>query len=593
MLSRPRSLAVLVFWFFVVVAAVPAGAAEPTWQMLEAPRFTVFSQLSEEKTHAWAEEFSQFTEELLHLFNIVDANLPPLTVVIFARDRDFTPYKGLRPDKKGPRDIAGFFKRRDTWSVVGLAGGAGAEEVRSLIFHEGVHWASSAHPAHLPAWLEEGLAEVYSTFQQRGDKVRWGAAIDSHVQLLRQEPLLPLERMLFVDRSSPLFNESDRVSIFYAQSWLFVHYTLFGTHRGDRQALDGYLRNVREGTSMEEAFRAAFGGDYRLVERELRAYLRSGRFMLRDKPAAASRLTGVQVVAAPAHRVEAALALLAIGPDTYGRAEMHARRAIDLAPDQPAGYEVRAALARETSRHDDAVQACARAVQLGSRDPGTLLLRTEHLLQHAGWGEMTGAAARELADIFLRAIASAPSLEAAYVGLARVLPKLTTPARAEIDALKEGARRFPRNGDVILSIAYLLGNIREFAQAREVLAAARQRGFSEYSRDFAEELERRWAREEAWPRLEALVQARDFKAAVALYDGILPQLRGTPEYAPAYQARRALVAQAQVQDAEVLVQDGQPERARELLERAIASEDLPPADLQRAEEIRAGLEAAR
>ncbi len=545
-----------------LLTALVGQAGELTWRMLEAPRFTVYSQLSDDRTLEWAEEFSQFAEELLKLLATSDAQLPPLTVVIFARDREFTPYKGLRPDGRAPRDIAGFFKRRETWSVVGLAGGYRNDEVRGLIFHEGVHWATSAFPMTLPVWLDEGLAEVFSTFRQRGNKVQWGAVIENHVLVLRRDGLMPLEHMLFLNRKDSLFNEGARTSAFYAQSWLFVHYALYGRHQGSRTPIDDYLRGLRKSPDLDGTFRAAFGGDYRAVQRDLRDYLQRGSFTMPQVEASASRLSGLHVRPAPAHCIEAALARLALGPDTYALARTHADRAVSLAPDQPEGYEARAAWAHETGHFDFVRAACERAVGCGTKDPGTLLLLARDLMRDAPPGQMTGQAARELADIFERAIAVAPSTESAYEGLASTVRDLTELGQAEVDALKQGARRFPRNGTIVFGIALMLGKVGEFDQAREVLKVARTRHLDEGSERFANELDRDWLYQADKLRIESLMKSGDTAGALTLCDELLPQLRGTPNYAPVFQARNRLAAQMKLKEAEARRAEGKTDEAR-------------------------------
>jgi tetratricopeptide (TPR) repeat protein len=76
-------------------------------------------------------------------------------------------------------------------------------------------------------WFNEGLAEYYSTFTPaaNGKTAMLGRPIARHVLLLR-ERFLPIADLIAVDHGSPLYNEGERASIFYAESWALLHYLL-------------------------------------------------------------------------------------------------------------------------------------------------------------------------------------------------------------------------------------------------------------------------------------------------------------------------------------------------------------------------------
>eukprot|EP01035_Chromulina_nebulosa_P008949 gene8949-12095_t len=166
-LFGPRSLIRLIsvaLLFAVLVPSTGRSAKAERWLRLSTPEFTIFTTLGEREAAEWAGEFSQFVAALRSYFAVGDRPLPPLTMVLFARDRDFEKYRPL--DAKGkPQPVAGFFGRHETWSVAGLGGGSISQELRHTIFHEGVHWFLSTAETPTPVWLEEGLAEVFATFE--------------------------------------------------------------------------------------------------------------------------------------------------------------------------------------------------------------------------------------------------------------------------------------------------------------------------------------------------------------------------------------------------------------------------------------------
>src|SRR4051812_5496256 len=117
---RSRLLALAAIVFFVIGGKASQANAVESWHVLETSRFTIVSQWNEKDTRAWADDFNQYIDALRHIVKIDEALLPHLTVVFFARDKAFRPYLPSRPDGK-PWPVAGYFSRRDTWAVVGLA----------------------------------------------------------------------------------------------------------------------------------------------------------------------------------------------------------------------------------------------------------------------------------------------------------------------------------------------------------------------------------------------------------------------------------------------------------------------------------------
>ena len=266
------------------IALVAAGLlglarvdAAPEWRQLATPEFTVVSQLSERNTRAWADEFAQFIEALRGIVPMDLQKLPPLTVVLFANPGEFAPYRPLGPDGK-PIDLAGFFSRHRSWAIIGMASRANDLATRHIIFHEGVHWCMSESLANYPLWLNEGLAEVFSTFRLEAGHARWGDPIWGHILLLRKEKPLPLETFVSISSDNPLYYKQHRIGIYYAESWAFVHYLLFGQRAGSRAGLSFYLESLRTGVPPARAFQDAFGTSYSGMDDNLQDYINGGSY---------------------------------------------------------------------------------------------------------------------------------------------------------------------------------------------------------------------------------------------------------------------------------------------------------------------------
>ena len=70
----------------------------------------------------------------------------------------------------------------------------------------------------LPLWLNEGLAEFYSHARLETEKVLIGTPAPYHLAALQENTPLPLETLVSVDYASEYYTESNRTTIFYAQS---------------------------------------------------------------------------------------------------------------------------------------------------------------------------------------------------------------------------------------------------------------------------------------------------------------------------------------------------------------------------------------
>ena len=61
---------------------------------------------------------------------------------------------------------------------------------------------------------------------ERRQQNRVGEAHQRSCLLLRDSKMLPLPLLFQVDPKSPYYNERDKQSIFYAQSWALMHYLI-------------------------------------------------------------------------------------------------------------------------------------------------------------------------------------------------------------------------------------------------------------------------------------------------------------------------------------------------------------------------------
>lgn len=277
------------------------------WFRFNSKNFTVISNADQKDIRRVAERLETFRTVFLQLLPKVRTNASiPNTVVLFKSHDSFRPFK---PKYKGKtRDnVGGYFLAGWNGNYIALTAEKDGRDPLEIIFHEFVHYIINSNLKNAPLWLNEGLAEYYSTFELSDDgKFVIGTPIPRHIFALKSKPLLSLDKLLAVDHKSPDYNESSKVGVFYAESWALVHYMFNGMKDGKGRAqLTDFLRQLAMGKKTDAAFQQSFQTDYKTFESDLRGYIRQYLFPVligrlpanfsakADQPATAEQMTDV------------------------------------------------------------------------------------------------------------------------------------------------------------------------------------------------------------------------------------------------------------------------------------------------------------
>lgn len=269
----------------LIKSPIAPPIAKETWLQIKSKNFTLVGNASEKEIRGVALRLEQFRNALtLLLPKAKFDSSEPTVVVVFKNDGAFKPYKPLYNGK--PANVAGVFQPGEGINYITLTPvrrGGGAENPYGTIFHELVHLMIENSSASLPTWINEGLAEFYSTFEMADDdkKIIIGKAIANHIFTLR-EKYMPLDVLFQVDGRSPLYNEKDKQSIFYAQSWALIHYMMMHERAAHRPRLGRFITLLDSGKSVEESFRQAFEMDFKAMEKQLQSYVRSSSYNIQD-----------------------------------------------------------------------------------------------------------------------------------------------------------------------------------------------------------------------------------------------------------------------------------------------------------------------
>lgn len=177
------------------------------------------------------------------------------------------PAESLWPDIGSMQKAHGFYIRLPSRDVIVLKN---LSRWVSSGLHEFTHlWARQRYP-NLPSWLNEGLAQYFEGTVAVKDGLRSGFINANRIRLLRSERWLPPERIFTTDHPRSFHSDRDR-SIFYAQSWAFVHLLRLSPPYASRFAQ--LVEAVNRGESAEKALMTTLSIDTKQLYKEAQKWV--------------------------------------------------------------------------------------------------------------------------------------------------------------------------------------------------------------------------------------------------------------------------------------------------------------------------------
>jgi hypothetical protein len=481
---RPKGL----HYIWVVCLLAIAAPASGAWRRIDTPNFIVVGDVSARELRATATKFEGFHEALRRVLPSSTTSSPvPTVVIVFPNNAAFTPFK---PQYNGkPReDIAGYAAAGLDVNYIAML--SSEDYGDRVIFHEYTHMIVANAVARVPVWLNEGLAEFYSSFalMDGGKRAQIGRPIVEHLRLLNGSLRVPLADLLKVERGSPLYNEGNRVSDFYAESWALTHMLLNGQPSRINELSD-YLRRVGGGASEMQAWEQVFGTQR--TDGELRNYLRRPTFgtVLIEF---AEKVTAVPMKETPMSAADAAgflasLQLRNLGPDAAATILEPALK------QEPANATANTAMARIELARQDAAGAEKRLMAIAPTDDWFAayyagITLTEAAQLERGMGGLDAALARstQWLEQVVTAHGELPNVLASFARIA--LLGDNTPSAATRERIARARALAPGRIDYTLMQAELFANARDFVSARAVVGPLMTSAYPEDVRNAARRL---------------------------------------------------------------------------------------------------------
>jgi tetratricopeptide (TPR) repeat protein len=227
--------------FLAVLLCSIARGGEREYRELRTPGFTLISAAGERQTQQIALQIEMFRAAVAEAFGVPVPNSMPLRIHALSH-ADWERYAQPRTG------VAGYFTAQPFSSDLLFDVDDHAGRAHELMFHEYMHYILRTFwVGELPAFFDEGLAEVFGTARFEEGKLRLTPRTD-HIRFLREHPWLPFERLLKVRRQDAEYVDHELAPAFYAQAWASLYYVMATDPAGGRRAM-AYVQDLNAGVA--------------------------------------------------------------------------------------------------------------------------------------------------------------------------------------------------------------------------------------------------------------------------------------------------------------------------------------------------------
>ncbi len=349
-----------VFLLLLGLAPLASLRAEEKWIKLSTPHFEMFTPNGEKRAKEALLQFEQVRTFFRQATNKgkEDNTGTRVRIVAFRGEKDYKPYRMNE-------GAAAFYLKNESHDYIVM--GDVEEEHFLAAAHEYTHLVVEHAGFKFPLWLNEGLADVYSTLEPQGEKTMVGKPIKGRLIELRETGWLTLPALFSVDRSSPYYNERDKMSVFYAESWLLTHMLMLSADYVTK--FPQFLITINHGARAEDALLSVYGKDVNAVMSDLRHYMTGNTVRVSLVNVKFEKSDLEPDVSLPDElELRLTLADVLIGVHHLDPAREALTRLASAHPDQPQVEETWFDLAWQSRDMKGAAEHCERAFTLGSKN---------------------------------------------------------------------------------------------------------------------------------------------------------------------------------------------------------------------------------
>jgi hypothetical protein len=289
--SRPIPAALLgVMLLGVLTMSAPAAEPSP-WLEIHSTHFTVITDAGEKRGQEVALRFEQMRAAFAILLMKDRLNEPlPLTILAFKNDKDYYQTAPLRQGQ--PIGVPGFFVPGEDQNFIVL--NMFEVEPWRAVAHDFVHLLLNYNYPPVEGWFDEGLAEYFSSIRVDNKQYEIGGDPElnpafsedllenqhevrnppkSLTELLGGQVWLTLPDLLTMKHDTSSYAEATHHTLFYAQSWITVHYLLHEKKLPETGVYFDLVENQH--VPVEEAIQKAYGVTPAQFDQAVKAYYHS------------------------------------------------------------------------------------------------------------------------------------------------------------------------------------------------------------------------------------------------------------------------------------------------------------------------------
>lgn len=439
------------------------------WVEARSPNFIVVCDAGEKKARKTAVQFEQIRAVFREALPIASAHPSPVITILAVKDANSM--RKLVPEDwvKGHAHHSGWFAFAMDQYYAAVELDASGDNPYETLYHEYYHSLTVPYVPYLPPWLAEGLAEFFGHTEVQGNEILMGEPDRNRLAQLSEVQMIPLGVLFKVDHNSPYYNEENKTSIFYSESWALTHYLFFHDRQTHTHSIDDYLSALGQGVPEEQAATKAFG-DLKKLQATLGTYVSGGLLYSMRGPAPA-KIADSDIQIRPLSQAEA---------DAYSGGLMAARgrsgdaipllkTAIQEDPKLPLAYENLALAEFLAGDHDRATSAASQAIALGSKMPLAHYLRA-----YASYRGNLGAENPQVEADLRQAIAADPNFAPPYALLASYLANRGQKLDEALALAEKAASLQPGSTGSQLAVAQVLARMERYDDAQVIALRARQ-----------------------------------------------------------------------------------------------------------------------
>jgi hypothetical protein len=277
-MARPRSISISLIPFLLlgfILLGRAFGVEQSAWLEIHSSHYTVITDAGDKKGREVALRFEQMRAVFATLLMKERLNEPvPLTILAFKNDKTYFQSAPLRRGQ--PIGAAGFFVPGEDHNFIVL--NLFEEESWRAVAHDFAHLLLNYNYPPVQGWFDEGLAEYFSSIRLDNQQVEIGGDPElqspytedllqnerevrnpqkSLTELLSGQAWLALPDLLTLKHDTSSYTESTHNTLFYAQSWMVMHYLLHEKKLPETGTYFDLVENQH--VPVEQAIQKAFG----------------------------------------------------------------------------------------------------------------------------------------------------------------------------------------------------------------------------------------------------------------------------------------------------------------------------------------------